>query len=266
MSGTFEGRVVLVTGGGTGIGREVASAFLETGARVAIASRDPEHLKKAAGVLVARAGGAGAGERLLPVRVDVRAAESARAAAGVVMDAWGRIDVLINNAGASGMNFVDADEASDQQWLDVIATNLHGAWHMTRSCLAGMPAGGRIINISSVLGKFGVAGYSAYCASKHGLIGLTRALAAELAPRQITVNAICPGWVDTAMSSAGVAQMAQRLGVTEAEFKKAALQRVPLGRFLRPEEVAPLALYIASPDASAMTGQAINIEGGATTW
>lgn len=266
MAGTLEGRVALVTGGGTGIGRALAAAFLEEGARVAIASRDPEHLKKASGVLAARAPSGGSVDRLLPVRVDVRVAESARSAAGAVIESWGRIDILVNNAGASGMNPVEGDEESDQKWLDVLATNLNGAWHMTRSCLPGMPAGGRIINVASVLGKFGVAGYSAYCAAKHGMIGLTRALAAELAPREITVNAICPGWVDTAMSSAGVAQMAQRLGVSEAEFKQAALQRVPLGRFLRPEEVAPLALYIASPAAVALTGQAINIEGGATTW
>src|SRR5262249_41599741 len=154
----------------------------------------------------------------------------------------------------------------DRHWDETIATNLGGPYHMIRACLPHMTRGGRILNIASVLGKFGVAGYAAYCASKHGLIGLTRALAVELAPRGITVNAICPGWVDTAMASRGVDDMARQLGVTPEEFRKAANDRVPLGRFLRPEEVAPLALYIASPAADAMTGQSVNIEGGATTW
>ncbi|HET9482190.1 MAG TPA: SDR family oxidoreductase, partial [Candidatus Polarisedimenticolia bacterium] len=176
-------------------------------------------------------------------------------------------DVLVNNAGASGQNPIDASgPEADQKWLDLIATNLTGLYYMTRACLPHIPDGGRVINIASVLGKFGVPGYTAYCASKHGVIGFTRALAGELAPRGITVNAICPGWVDTAMAETGVRESATRLGVTTVEFKQAANQRVPLGRFLRPDEVAPLALYLASPAAAAMTGQAVNIEGGATTW
>lgn len=264
--GMFEQRVVILTGGGTGIGRALATAFHAEGARVAVASRDPEHLKKAVNVIATR-GGAAAGERLLPVRVDVRVRESAEVAVGQVVETWGRVDVLINNAGLSGQNPIDApDPEADRKWLDIIGTNLHGSYYMTRACLPHMVTGGRIINISSVLGKFGVPAYSAYCASKHGVVGLTRALAAELAPRGITVNAICPGWVDTQMSDNGVKEIAQRLGVTPQEFKKTAIERVPLGRFLKPEEIAPLVLYVASPAAAALTGQAVNIEGGATTW
>jgi NAD(P)-dependent dehydrogenase (short-subunit alcohol dehydrogenase family) len=268
-------RVVIVTGGGTGIGRAIAAAFHREGARVAIASRDPEHLAKAASAIQARpeipdrktpADGGGAA-RLLPLRLDVRAPADVRAVAHQVARAWGRIDVLVNNAGLSGHTPVEHDgPEADALWDEIVDVNLHGVWRMTRACLPHMPEGGRIINISSVLGKFGVPRYGAYCAAKHGVIGLTRALAAELGHRRITVNAICPGWVDTAMSENGVRQTATALGVTPEAFRQAANERVPLGRFLRPEEIAPLALYIASPAAEGLTGQAINLEGGATTW
>ncbi len=261
----FDDRVVLVTGGGTGIGRAIAAAFHQAGARVAIASRDPEHLKKAVSVLAARRD-KGA-DTLLPLRLDVRRAETIDAALESLVGSWGRVDILVNNAGVSGQNPLNNDRsAGDAKWHDVIATNLTGAYLVTRAALPHIPEGGRIINNASVLGKFGVAGYSAYCASKHGVIGFTRALAAEVAPRRITVNAICPGWVDTAMADQGVKESAARLEVTPEQFKKGAMDRVPLGRFLRPEEIAPLVLYIASQEAAGLTGQAINLEGGATTW
>jgi len=267
MKGPFADRVVLVTGGGTGIGRALSAAFYKQGAKVVIASRDPEHLKKTVNLLASRAAGDTDHGELLPIRVDVRVKDSVKSAVANVIDSWGRVGILINNAGISGQNPIEAPgEEADQKWQDVIDTNLHGIYHMTRACLPHMTDGDRIINISSVLGKFGVPGYTAYCASKHAVVGFTRALAAELAPRGITVNAICPGWVDTAMADSGVKETAARLGITPAEFKKSALDRVPLNRFLRPEEVAPLALYLASPEAAGMTGQALNIEGGATTW
>jgi len=266
----FSGRVVLVTGGGTGIGRALAAAFHQEGANVAIASRDPRHLAEAAAAIQREGtgGGAAAGsDRLMSVPLDVRLSQSAQTAARTVASSWARIDVLINNAGVSGRSpILDDGEKGAAFWEDVIGTNLMGLYHMTRAALPLMPEGGRVINISSVLGKFGVAGYSAYCASKHGAIGFTRALAAELAPRRITVNAICPGWVDTAMAERGVRETAAALGITPSQFQQQAMERVPLGRFLEPAEVAPLALYLASEAAAGMTGQAINIEGGATTW
>jgi len=125
-------------------------------------------------------------------------------------------------------------------------------------------ANGRIINVSSVLGKFGVPGYSAYCATKHGMIGFTRALALEVVGRGITVNAICPGWVDTEMARFGIEESAANQGITPEEFKKQAVAAVPIGRFLDADEVAKLVLYLASDKAGGITGQAINICGGQT--
>jgi 3-hydroxybutyrate dehydrogenase len=122
--------------------------------------------------------------------------------------------------------------------------------------------GGRIINISSILGKFGVPGYTAYCTAKHGLIGFTRALALEVASRGITVNAICPGWTETAMADQGMAETATILGITKEAFRRQALDAVPIQRILEPREIAELALYLASDAAAGMTGQAINLDGG----
>ena len=119
-------------------------------------------------------------------------------------------------------------------------------------------------NISSVLGRFGVPGYTAYCASKHGVIGFTRALALELAPRQITVNALCPGWVDTEMAVQGMEQGAAATGQTFEQFRERALGAVPIKRIIQPEEVAELVRFVASPGAAAITGQTYNICGGQT--
>jgi NAD(P)-dependent dehydrogenase (short-subunit alcohol dehydrogenase family) len=123
---------------------------------------------------------------------------------------------------------------------------------------------GRIINLSSVLGRFGVPGYSAYCTAKHGILGFTKALALEVAARGITVNAICPTWVDTPMARQGIAETAAVLGVTPEEFRRQAIQAVPIGRMVTASEVADLAVYVASPAAAGITGQGLNICGGAT--
>jgi NAD(P)-dependent dehydrogenase (short-subunit alcohol dehydrogenase family) len=135
---------------------------------------------------------------------------------------------------------------------------------VTREVVTHLPDGARIVNMSSVLGRFGVPGYTAYCASKHGVIGFTRALALELAPRQITVNALCPGWVDTDMASQGMRQGADATGRTFDEFRRSALDAVPLKRMIQPGEVAELVTFLASGAASAITGQTYNICGGQT--
>ena len=248
-AGRFKGRRVLVTGGGTGIGLAIAEAFAREGASVAIGGRDLARLKKVAALL------ADGGRDVHPFRVDVRDRASADACADAVAAAFGGIDILVNNAGVSGRTGIASE--FDARLGEILDTNLKGLFHMTRAALRHMKGdGGRIVNNASVLAKFGVPGYSAYCASKHGVIGFTRALALELAPRRITVNAICPGWVETAMSEQGVKESAEALGISPEKFRREAESRVPLGRFMAPVEIAPLVLHLASPEAAMMTGQA----------
>ncbi len=251
-------RVALVTGGGTGIGKAVARAMAQEGARVVIAARDRTRLEVVAEELQAE------GHSVLPVPVDVTDKTSIGDCVSRIREHWGRVDILVNNAGASGMT--PMDDVDDSLWHTIVDTNLTGVYLLTKEVLGIMGGNGhgRIINMSSVLGKFGVPGYAAYCASKHGLIGFTRALALELVSRGITVNALCPGWVDTEMARSGIEQIAERLGTDPESFKQQALVAVPIRRFLDPVEIAGFAVYLASDRASGITGQALNICGGQT--
>jgi len=255
---TLSERVALVTGGGTGIGKGITEALAKNGARVAIASRNPSHLEPTAKTLQA------CGYEVVPISIDVREKKSIQSGIAKIGEIWGRIDILVNNAGVSGRSPID--DPDDSKWYDILETNLSGAFLVTKEVRKVMHdhAGGRIINVSSVLGKFGVPGYSAYCTSEHGLIGFTRALALELADRRITVNAICPGWVDTAMARQGIRESASSQGIRPEEFCEQAVARVPLQRFIKTEEVAELVLYLASDKAGGITGQGINICGGQT--
>ncbi|HEY3305521.1 MAG TPA: SDR family NAD(P)-dependent oxidoreductase [Candidatus Binatia bacterium] len=246
------GKTALVTGGGTGIGKAISEAMAKNGARVAVASRNPAHLNNFA---------SGA---FLPIEMDIRKKDQVQRGVAKIVETWGPIDILVNNAGVSGLTRID--DADDGRWRDIVETNLTGTYLVTKEVLRSMRknANGRIINISSVLGKFGVPGYSAYCATKHGMIGFTRALALEVVDRGITVNAICPGWVETEMARFGIEESAANQGITPEEFKKQAVAAVPIGRFLDADEVAELVLYLASDKAGGITGQAINICGGQT--
>jgi NAD(P)-dependent dehydrogenase (short-subunit alcohol dehydrogenase family) len=252
------GKVAVVTGGGTGIGKAIAASLASRGARVAIASRKQAHLDAAAAELKTK------GISVSPLAMDVRSKEDTRRAISRLAGEYGAIHILVNNAGISGLSKID--DPDDSRWYDIVATNLNGTYLVTKEALRHMPdhQGGRIINISSVLGKFGVPGYTAYCTTKHGMIGFTRALALEVVGRGITVNAICPGWVDTEMATAGIRESAALQGITPEQFKAQAVAAVPIQRFLEPDEVADLACYLASELARGMTGQAINICGGQT--
>ena len=245
---------IVVTGGGRGIGRAIAVAFAAPGRRVAIASRTRAQLEETAAAIRAK----GADAVLLPMDVtDERAV--AVAFAELRARASG-IDVLVNNAGAGGGSPIEhADTAS---WRRIVDTNVWGTFLVTRQAVPLMADGGRIVSVSSVLGRFGVPGYTAYCASKHAVIGFTRALALELAGRGITVNAICPGWVDTEMAAQGMQLGADAMGITFDAFRDQALGRVPIKRIIQPEEVANLVKFLASPEAAAITGQTYNICGG----
>ena len=201
---------------------------------------------------------------VLPVQMDVRNKKDVRRAVSEVVAEWGEIHILVNNAGISGL--ITTDDPDDTKWYDILDTNLNGMYLITKEVLQHMPEhqGGRVINVSSVLGKFGVPGYTAYCTTKHGMIGFTRALALEVVNRGITVNAICPGWVDTEMATQGIKETAALQGITPEEFRAQAVAAVPIKRFLEADEVAGLVCYIASDLARGITGQAINICGGQT--
>jgi NAD(P)-dependent dehydrogenase (short-subunit alcohol dehydrogenase family) len=249
-------KVALVTGGSRGIGEAISKRFAREGARVLVAARSIDRCEAVAKE-IRSAGGEAAAQPC-----DVAETDSREAAVAAAVARWGRIDVLVNNAGSSGHTPLDLTVECGATWDRILATNLTAAFQLSRAALPHMPDGGRILHQSSVLGRFGVPGYSAYCAAKHGVIGLTRAMALELAPRRITVNAICPGWVDTEMARQGWERIAKARGVSLEKAREIAAHNAPLGRVLEPEEIAALAVYIASEEAANLTGQAIVLDGG----
>ena len=249
-------RVSLVTGGGRGIGRAIARTLAGPDTLVAVAGRTPSQLESTA-LEIERLGG-----RALAIEMDVTADASVAAGVRRLAAAAGHLDVLVNNAGVGGGEPIAGSDI--ERWRRTIDTNLTGMYLVTREAVPLLGAGSRIVNMSSVLGRFGVAGYTAYCASKHGVIGLTRALALELAPREITVNALCPGWVATEMAEAGMRQGAEATAQTFEQFRAQALAAVPINRMIQPEEVAELVRFLTSSVASAITGQTYNICGGQT--
>jgi NAD(P)-dependent dehydrogenase (short-subunit alcohol dehydrogenase family) len=253
-AGRLSGKTAFVTGASRGIGEAIARRFAADGARVALAARDAA----ACGTIAAeieRQGG-----EALALRCDVTDAASVAGAVAATVEKWGRIDVLVNAAGLGGPT--PLDDADDVHWDAIIATNLTAVFRVTREAAPHLPDGGRVLNLSSVVGRFGVAGLSAYSASKHGVIGLTRTFALELAPRQITVNALAPGWVETDMARDGFRRIGEANGGGEEEGRRMAAKMAPLKRVLDPEEVAGLAAYLASDEARSITGQAITIDGG----
>jgi len=254
----LQGQIALVTGAARGIGNACALALSHAGADIALGLRDVN----TGGELVSKI--EAMGRRALPLQMDVTRLDEIKNAIDATVSHFGRLDILVNNAGISGLSLID--DIDDSKWYDIINTNLNGLYLVTKSVLKHMPdqAGGRIINISSVLGKFGVPGYAAYCTTKHGMIGFTRALALEVASRGITVNTICPGWVDTEMASLGINETAAHLGIMPEQFKAQAVDAVPIKRFLEADEIAEFVCYIASDAARGITGQAMNICGGQT--
>ena len=249
-------RVSLVTGGGRGIGRAIAQALAGPDTCVAVAGRTRAELDATVEDLE------GLGGQALAVEMDVTSEESVSAGMRELGNKAAHLDVLVNNAGVGGGEPVAGSNVA--RWRNIVDTNVTGTYLVTREAIGLMRDGGRIVNISSVLGRFGVPGYTAYCASKHGVIGFTRALALELAPRQITVNALCPGWVDTEMAAEGMRQGAAATSQTFEQFREGALGVVPIRRIIQPVEVAELVRFVASPGAAAITGQTYNICGGQT--
>jgi 3-hydroxybutyrate dehydrogenase len=249
-------RTVVVTGGGRGIGRAIALAFAEPGGHVVVTGRTAAQLDTTAAEIRER----GADATSLPM--DVSDEASVAHAFGALHGLVRHVDVLVNNAGVGGGEAVQGSDVA--RWKHTIDTNLIGMYLVTRQVLPLMREGGRVINMSSVLGRFGVAKYTAYCASKHGVIGFTRALALELVKRRITVNALSPGWVETDMATLGMTLGATATGLSFEAFKERAIDAVPIKRMIDPAEVASLVRFLCSPDASAITGQTYNICGGQT--
>jgi NAD(P)-dependent dehydrogenase (short-subunit alcohol dehydrogenase family) len=254
--GRLDGKHALVTGAGRGIGRAIAVRLAAEGAFVALGVRKAGDGAPVVAEIEAAGGSA--------VAVDLDVTDAASVATGVERAARPdrRLDILVNNAGIGGITPLRGDTRADETWFRILEVNLNGTWRVCRAAYPFLSDGARILNLSSVTGRFGVANNAAYCTSKHGLIGLTRSLALELAPRKITVKALCPRWVDTDMAREGIARIAKHAKVSAEEGFEMAGKMAPLGSVLRPEEIAGLAVYLCSDEARNVTGQAIVIDGG----
>jgi 3-hydroxybutyrate dehydrogenase len=250
------GQVALVTGAGRGIGRAIALALARDGFDMAVVGRSQASVESVAKEIAAIGRSSFAGV------CDVTSARDVEAAVAAVRARLGRIDVLVNNAGiAESAPLKKLDEA---HWDRTIAVNLKGTYLCTRAVVDEMVgrASGRVINIASIAGRVGFAYTSAYCASKHGVLGFTRAVALELAQKGVTVNAICPGWVDTEMTVSTIDRIVRTTGRSAEEARRTLEAMSPQHRLIRPEEVAAVAVFLASDAASGITGQAIDVDGG----
>ncbi len=253
----LEPRIVLVTGGSGGLGKAIARAFAARGHRVVVVARDQARLQSTAADISASGG------RVLPLRCDVTDREQVHSLAAEIASRWGAVQVLVNNAGiARAARLIDM---ADELWDDTLATNLTGAYNCCKVFLPAMIKAkwGRIINIASTTAKVGYSHVTAYAASKHGLLGLTRSLALETATQGVTVNAICPGYVDDERTRENARLMAEKTGKSAEEVLRIFASSAPQNRLIAPDEVASLALLLASETLSGMTGQAINVDGGA---
>ena len=242
---SLSGRVALVTGASQGIGRTCALRLAKDGATVAVAARNQENLNE----LVAEITAAGGNAAALPL--DVSDEEQVKAVVKQAIAQFGKIDILVNNAGITRDQLVMRLKRAD--WDAVLETNLTSAYLCIHQVIGSMlkQRWGRIINITSVFGQMGQAGQANYAASKAGLIGLTMAIAREVGSRNITCNAVAPGFIETAMTA-----------VLSEEFKQNAVKQIPLGRVGTPEDVASAVTFLASDDASYITGHVLNVNGG----
>jgi 3-oxoacyl-[acyl-carrier protein] reductase len=242
----LEGKVAIVTGASRGIGREIALLFASEGAKMTITARNTELLESLSDE-IKKANG----YEPLCVTLDVKNSEKVDEMLDKTLDKFGRVDILVNNAGATRDGLLL--RMSDEDWDEVLNTNLRGSFFCLRAVAKPMvrQRAGRIINMASVIGLIGNAGQANYAASKAGIIALTKSAAKELGSRNILVNAIAPGFIDT--------EMTQVLG---DEIKKAILKSIPVGVLGKPTDVARAALFLATDESSFITGQVITVDGG----
>jgi NAD(P)-dependent dehydrogenase (short-subunit alcohol dehydrogenase family) len=251
----LSGKHAVVTGGGRGIGAAVTEILFAHGARVTGVSRTNT-------ITPNRVEGAGSRDAFHHVAADVSDPESVKKAFESARERFGEIAILVNNAGqAASAPFLKTDVAL---WHGMMAVNLDGTFHCTHAVLPGMLAAGwgRIVNIASTAGLIGYEYVTAYCAAKHGVVGLTRALALEVATKGVTVNAVCPGYTDTDIVKETVANIAAKTGRTAEQAQAELTSRNPQKRLVRPEEVANAVAWLCLPGSEAITGQAIAVAGG----
>ncbi len=245
--------VVFITGAGRGVGRAIALRFARDGFAVAAAGRSRSPLGDVAREIEATGGEAE------PILCDVAVHEDVTRAVREAEEKFGPIDVLVNNAGvAESAPFATMKDAL---WERMLSVNLTGTYHCMRAVIPGMfeRRRGRVINIASLAGKVGFAYTAAYVASKHGVLGLTRAVALEAESRGVTVNAICPGWVNSAMTDESIRRIVSKTGRSAEEARQALEEMNPQRRLIEPDEVAAVAAFLASPEAAGVNGEAIDV-------
>lgn len=253
----LKNRIALVTGGGRGIGRAIAAALASEGAAVAVVARTEREVADVAQQMRDQSG-----IQAMHAVCDVSDREGVEIALADVRERLGPIDILVNNAGVA--ESAPLVKTSDELWQRHLNINLTGTFYFMRSVVPSMieRGWGRIINLASIAGKTGAPYISAYSASKHGVLGLTRAVALEVATKGVTVNAICPGYVDTDMTERAIENITSRTGKSPVEARSLLEQMSPQQRLVTSEEVAALALLLASEEGRGINGQAINVDGG----
>ncbi|MDE2792287.1 MAG: SDR family NAD(P)-dependent oxidoreductase [Paracoccaceae bacterium] len=249
----LSGKTVLITGANRGIGRGLAEGFLESGADVIIVALEDDVAE------VARELSDTYGRSVGHFACDIADLGQVKA----LRDKTERVDVLINNAGFEFVTPIAArSEQVDEAFRRIVEVNVIGTFSVTRHLLDRIPDGGRIVNTASMWGKTAVAEFSAYCASKHAVIGLTRSLAQELAPRKIPVNAVCPGWVRTVASMRSLSHMAARRKLSESDLLNEIMNAQAFGGLMEPPDMVDMYLFLAGPAADNITGQAFTVDRG----